>query len=146
MEKKQVSPDFYQLIEQRKEEIEAELNSLHTESRNYLRNGHSSNPELENENQLQKRLREVKAILRGCSPVSAPQDNGIVQIGSYVTLLIDGKKEKTVRLEGVAGFDKNVCSLETDIGKQLLDSKKGKTFSSNGTMIKILRICNFKTK
>lgn len=140
MEKKEISEKFYKFIESKKNEIETELNSLHAESRRYRENGHKSSPEMDNEKQLQKKLREAKTILRSCIPVYPSLGNdGVAQVGSYITILFGGV-QKTLRLEGVAYFDKEVCSLETDLGKKLLGVKEGESFLFNNSVVNILNV------
>jgi transcription elongation GreA/GreB family factor len=135
----EVSKDFYNFLENKVIEIETELVAVQKESRAYCENGHRTNPEKALEEQLQKSLKQAKACLRRCFPISKPADNLTVGIGSVVTLLINSNKEKIVRLEGMGGY-LDACSLESPIGSKIFGAKKGDTFTVKKNVFEIIKI------
>lgn len=141
--KNQVSLFFFNFINQKKDEVELELQIVHRNSREYLENGHKTNPEMALEEQLQDKLRRAKSFIRECVAVSNPKDNETVQIGSTVKVLINNKTEETLRLEGTANyfnFLPRVCSLKSSVGQKLFKAKKGDCFSFRGIVYEILEI------
>lgn len=138
MSKKEVSFDYFQLLNKRVEDLEAELGILHKESKERFNDGDTSRPELEREEQLQKTLRAAKITVRNCQPIPNPRDNDSVQIGSKVEIYFNGSS-RIFRLEGVSNGN-DVCSTQSPLGSQIIGAKVGDNFMVQKNQVEVKNI------
>jgi transcription elongation GreA/GreB family factor len=139
MQKKEVSVYFFQFIKHRVFKLESELKALHQESKERLLEGDKSRPELAQEEQLQKALKEAKVVLRSCEPVPNPSQDDFVQVGSVVEFSFDNGLTKVLRVEGVGGFP-DICSTRSTLGKKVLGAKIDAKFMVNKRNVTITKI------
>jgi transcription elongation factor GreA len=76
---------------------------------------------------LEGRILELEAILRNSVIIETIQNNGVVAIGSHVTIQEDGLEPETYHLVGPAEADprKGKISHESPIGLAIMDKKVG---------------------
>jgi transcription elongation factor GreA len=76
---------------------------------------------------LEGRIKEIEAILRGAVIIEKNANQGVVSIGSHITIQEDDFEPETYHLVGPTEADprKGRISHESPIGRALLDKKVG---------------------
>lgn len=83
------------------------------------------------------RLREIKAEIRNVDIIQPEKQNQVVKIGNFIVLKYPDQTH-TMKLDG-ASYQKNVISLMTPIGRELLGKKVGDSILVNGTTKVIIK-------
>lgn len=138
MEVKKVSKEYYQALEKRAKEFEERIRLLQRLAREDKNLGVDTSFEIGEEKVLQRQLRRAKADLRSAQAVANPKDNGVVQVGSTVTVQVNGSAYD-LRLEGVA-FCAGVITTDAPLGKKLLGKSKGAVINIEKNRYQILAV------
>ena len=136
----------YVLTPEGKEKLEEELHFLETEKRSEIGerirvarefgdiSENSEYDDAKNEQgMLEARIAEISHILSEATVVSTPKRSSKVNIGSTVTVEMNGK-ERVFSIVGAAESDvsKGKISNESPVGAALLGHKKGDTVEATG--------------
>lgn len=138
MEKKKVSRDYYLALEKRVKNFENSLQHLQRIAREDKNFGIDTSFETGEEKILQRQLKKAKADLRSVEAVANPKDNEVIQVGSTVTLQVNGEVHD-LRLEGVA-FCAGVITTDAPLGKKLLGKTKGAVINIEKNRYQILAV------
>ncbi|MGI5826920.1 MAG: GreA/GreB family elongation factor [Patescibacteria group bacterium] len=138
MEVKKVSKDYYQALEKRVKDFEERIQLLQRLALKDKNLGVDTSFEIGEEKILQRQLRRAKADLRSVQAVANPKDNGVVQVGSTVTVQVNGSAYN-LRLEGVA-FCAGVITTDAPLGKKLLGKSKGAVINIEKNRYQILAV------
>ncbi|BFD24725.1 MAG: GreA/GreB family elongation factor [Candidatus Parcubacteria bacterium] len=138
MEVKKVSKEYYLALEKRVKEFEKSIQMLQRLSREDKNLGVDTSFESGEEKILQRQLRKAKADLHSVQAVANPKDSGVVQVGSTVTLQVNGEIHD-LRLEGVASCA-GVITTDAPLGKKLLGKSKGAIINIQKNRYKILEV------
>ena len=143
-------------------ELETELNTLKTEKREEVLKSLkearalgdlSENSEYDaardEQAKVEARIKEVEYILEHASIIEEGKNDGVVTVGSTVTIAYDGDESDTeeYRIVGSQEADpfNNKISNESPIAAAILGKKVGETVnveSPNGTFkVKIIKVC-----
>ena len=143
-------------------ELETELNTLKTEKREEVLKSLkearalgdlSENSEYDaardEQAKVEARIKEVEYILEHASIIEEGKNDGVVTVGSTVTIAYDGDENDTeeYRIVGSQEADpfNNKISNESPIAAAILGKKVGETVnveSPNGTFkVKIIKVC-----
>ena len=143
-------------------ELETELNTLKTEKREEVLKSLkearalgdlSENSEYDaardEQAKVEARIKEVEYILEHASIIEEGKNDGVVTVGSTVTIAYDGDENDTeeYRIVGSQEADpfNNKISNESPIAAAILGNKVGETVnveSPNGTFkVKIIKVC-----
>lgn len=77
-------------------------------------------------NLVERRIEEIEAVLEKAEIAKPNQDDGIVQVGSRVKVIIDGREEEFLIVGELEGDPVNKkISYNAPLGKALLGRKKG---------------------
>jgi hypothetical protein len=138
MEEKKVSKNYYLALQARVTSFEQKIRLIQKMAREDSFLGVDTSLEIQEEKILQRALKKAKADLRSAKVVAGPKDNGLVQIGSTVTVRINGAAH-SFRLEGIACFP-GVVNVEAPLGKKLLGKAKGTVINIQKNNYEILEV------
>jgi transcription elongation GreA/GreB family factor len=138
MEEKKVSRNYYLVLERRVKEFEEKLQLIQRMAREDSFLGVDTSLEMGEEKLLQRALKKAKADLRSVKAVANPEDNGVIQTGSTVTVKVGGTV-RSLRLEGIA-FCPGVITTEGPLGKKLLGKTKGAVIDIQKNRYQVLEV------
>lgn len=92
--------------------------------------------------QMENRLFEVKSLLKSLKDLPIPAPSGKVTLGSIVTLNISGESKDFVVIKGEGNFSEGILSVESPLGKAVIDKKPGEKvqIGNSNTDIGVIRI------
>lgn len=149
----------YQISANTKKKLEKELKDLKTQGRDdiaskldWLRqqpNSEEGNPFsdiLEDKNYLEKRISELKQILKSSKVVDGNKKHNEVEVGSKVTVGFEGFEEEYNIVSSIEADPVNrKISDESPVGKALLGSKLGDDVEVKiGSLVKRYRVLKVK--
>ena len=125
--------DNYVLTEEGKKKLEEELHYLENEKRAEISENSEYDDAKNEQGMMEARIAEISRILSEATVVNAPKRSSKVNIGSTVTVDMNGR-ERVFTIVGGAESDahEGKISNESPVGQALLGCKKGDEVTTTG--------------